>query len=329
MKQIFIPQQRSTTGMKKCYIIVLNYKKWEDSVACLRSVFSSTYTNFTLIIADNNSNNQSIENIIAELSSSPVKKAGSDEIIKFIHLKGIFQLETQPIEFPELVFIQNSHNFGFGAGNNIVLRLLLKEDAYIWLLNPDMIINEFTLEQLIHSSQKNSKAIIGAVTRSFDKPETILFYGGGKINFLSATVSPARRIHQIQNLDYISGGSMFIQTSHLEAVGLLSEDYFLYWEETDWCYNAVKKGFPIEVCLQAVCYDKISTTIGKGFLGDYFYTRNGLLFLAKYKGWYLITALFSVFVRVAIRIFSGKLKRAKGMTKGIIDFLTGARYENK
>ncbi len=315
--------------MKKCYIIVLNYKRWEDSIACLRSVFSSTYTNFTLIIADNNSNNQSLENIIGELASVPVKKRGSDKLIQFIHLKELSESRMNPCDFPELVLIQNPHNSGFGAGNNIVLRLLLKEDAYVWLLNPDMIINESTLEQLIHSSQKHSKAIIGVVTKSFYKPETVLFYGGGKINYFSATVSPAVKVAHIQNLDYISGGSMFIQTSHLEAIGLLPEGYFLYWEETDWCYNAVKKGFTIEVCLHAVCYDKISTAIGKGYLGDYFYTRNGLLFLKKYKRWYLITAFFAVFIRVAIRIFSGKLERAKGMIKGIIDFLTGARYENK
>jgi GT2 family glycosyltransferase len=315
--------------MEKCYIIILNYQKWEDTVACLRSVFASTHGHFTLIVADNNSNNQSLENIIADIEARPLTKSVTNELARFVHLQELTDLQIEPSKLPDLVLVQNKRNRGFGAGNNIVLRMLLEEDAYIWLLNPDMTIDENALSNLVHSAKENPRAIIGSVTRSFDKPETVLFYGGGKINYLFGTVSPATTVDQIRGMDYISGGSMFIHTSHLKTVGLLPEYYFLYWEETDWCYNALKKGFSLWVCLEAVCYDKVSTTIGKGFLSDYFYTRNALLFLKKYRAVYLATAIMAVLVRVSIRIVRGEMQRARGMTKGVIDFLTGARYENK
>ena len=121
----------------------------------------------------------------------------------------------------------------------------------------------------------------------------------------------------------------YLHTDHLNTVGLLPESYFLYWEETDWCQHAVKSGLTLHVSLKAFCYDKISTTIGRGFLSDYFYTRNGLLFLKKYRSICLLSAVPAVVFRLLIRIFRGETQRAKGMAKGVIDFLTGARYENK
>src|SRR5215204_5309211 len=315
--------------MKKCYIIILNYKRWEDTIACMRSVFSSSYTDFTVFIADNGSNNQSLEHILADLVASPLKKSGSKELIRYVHLQEGQELHLRPPDLPDLVLFQNRLNRGFGAGNNTVLRLLLEEDAFIWLLNPDMIVTNATLEQLVLAANKDSRAIIGSVTKSFYNTEKILFYGGGKINYFFGTVSPVTAVAQIANIDYISGGSMFIHTSHLRTVGLLPEYYFLYWEETDWCYNAIKKGYSISVCLEAIYYDKISTSIGRGFLSDYFYTRNGLLFLRKYRHVYLLSAMLTVSVRVLIRILRGDMQRAKGMSAGVIDFLTGARYENK
>ena len=315
--------------MRKCYIVILNYKRWEDTNACMRSVFASSYTNFTLVVADNASNNQSLEHIMADLAENPVKKSGSNKIAGYVYMQEPLLSQVKPFDLPDLVFLQNNHNRGFGAGNNVALRLLQDEDAFVWLLNPDMVITESTLEHLVQAAENAPKTIIGSVTKSFYKQEQILFYGGGKINYFFGTVSPVTTIDEIADIDYISGGSMFIHMSQLKIVGLLPEYYFLYWEETDWCYNALKKGSSLSVCLEAICYDKISTTIGRGFLSDYFYTRNGLLFLKKYKSVYLVSAMLSVIIRISIRILRGEMQRAKGMARGVIDFLTGTRYENK
>ena len=84
-------------------------------------------------------------------------------------------------------------------------------------------------------------------------------------------------------MDYISGGSLFTHINSFNDLGLLPEEYFLYWEETDWCYRAKKKGYELRLCEKAVCYDKVSSSIGKSFLADYYYTRNGLFFLSKFK----------------------------------------------
>ena len=315
--------------MKKCYIIVLNYKNWDDTLGCLRSVFESTYPEFTLVVIDNNSQNDSIGHIISDISAKPVIKASSGQAIRFLHIQHNELDETRPSDYPDLVLVQNHRNAGFGGGNNIILRKLAGENSYIWLLNPDMTIETNTLEHFVKAASRTPKSILGSVTKSFDQPERVLFYGGGKIHFFAGTVSLSKTKEQVKDIDYISGGSMFFHGTYLETLGLLPEWYFLYWEETDWCYRAGKQGYLLDVCFEAVCYDKISTTIGRGFLSDYFYTRNALLFLQKYKPWYVVTAIFAVFARIFMRIVRGEKKRAHGMIKGVTDFLTGRRYENQ
>ena len=119
----------------------------------------------------------------------------------------------------------------------------------------------------------------------------------------------------------------FTRANNFNTVGLLPENYFLYWEETDWCYTAKLKGYQLLVCPDAICYDKISTVIGKGFLSDYYYARNGLHFVAKFNKPYLWLALPLMGARWLKRIFTGRWDRARGVWIGTIDFLKQKKYE--
>lgn len=312
--------------MKKCYIVILNYKRWEDAVECVASVFRSRYAPFTVIVIDNHSGNHSLDNIISALYASPAIPGASGRPACVLLDKSALS-RTALTTAEGLVLVQNDRNAGFAGGNNIVLSLLKEEDAYIWLLNPDMTVQENTLGALMHVAGR--RAIAGAVLKSSADREKVLMYGGGKVNYWSGTISFIEKTSQLPALEYISGGSMLVHASAFNDVGLLPEDYFLYWEESDWCYAALKKGYTLQVSLDAVCYDKVSTTIGRGFLSDYFYTRNGLLFIKKYKPWGLPTALSLVIFRVIKKLLAGEAARAKGVIKGTADFLTNRRYENQ
>ncbi|MBL7733447.1 MAG: hypothetical protein JNM88_19925, partial [Chitinophagaceae bacterium] len=71
---------------------------------------------------------------------------------------------------------------------------------------------------------------------------------------------------------------------------------------------------------EAVCYDKISTVIGKGFLAQYYYTRNGLFFIRRYKKDKMNRVLFAALLRFIRRVVTGQWKQAGGVWKGISDF---------
>ena len=317
--------------MLKVYIVILNYKRWQDVMECLDSVFRSAYKNFTVIVVDNNSQNNSLEYLKDWANGDPILERKIEKPIRYKYFHSNEMDASTNFDSPEqLFFIQNEANVGFAAGNNLVLKFLLKSDAYVWLLNPDIIIKENTLHELIEFvAQEPFKSITGTVVKSFLHQDEIFLFGGAKINFNSATVSLIKSQDKVSQMDFIYGGSLFAHTRHFKEIGLLPEDYFLFWEEADWCYQARKKGYKLLVCKTAICYDKISTSIGKGFLADFYYTRNGLLFLAKYKKDKIGTATVFAILRFMQRIVTGRWGRAKGIFKGITAFLRRNKYESQ
>jgi GT2 family glycosyltransferase len=247
--------------------------------------------------------------------------------LAILNKKDIPQL-NQVSTIPNLIFLQNDSNEGFAAANNIMLELLRNTDSYIWLLNPDMIVTKTTLSELLTDAFKKPRnTVIGTLTKSYAEKNQILFLGGGEINFATATVRMIRNKKNIDRLDYISGSSLFTHASNFLEVGLLPEDYFLYWEETDWCQQAISHGVKLTVCSSAICYDKISTTIGKKFVADYYYTRNGLRFISKYRKRNIPVVLLFMAIRFLKRIFMGRWQSAGGVYQGVIDFFKTDSYE--
>jgi GT2 family glycosyltransferase len=308
----------------KVYIIILNYLQWQDTRDCLESVLKSSYTDYSILIIDNNSGNNSLEHLIEWAANQSSDTLPLIEKQTVYPVSAIEMLNTTGnlADLPRLAFIQNKKNEGFAAGNNLALRFLASRDAYTWLLNPDMIIEQYTLAELVNFADRQTNyPVIGAEVRAYTGNQDLLFYGGGTINFLSGTVHMAKSNKAIERLDYISGGCLFTHASNFKKLGLLPEEYFLYWEETDWCFRAKQQGVRLLVCRSAVCYDKISTVIGKGFLADYYYSRNGLLFISKFRKKNIPVALFSMKMRWFKRIIAGQGNRARGVWKGTIDFL--------
>jgi GT2 family glycosyltransferase len=317
--------------MLPVYIIIVNYKNWQDTLECLESVFRSSYTNFSAIVIDNDSQNNSLEHLMHWANSKTGNEFISPHSFNFVFFRKEDITDTiNPTLLPRLTFIQNDSNAGFAAGNNVALRFLQGQDAYFWLLNPDTVILENTLEEMLKfAARRSTNAIIGGQILSFSGNHELLFYGGATINFMTSTITPTRQINSKPPLDYISGACLFAHTSNLKKVGLLPEVYFLYWEESDWCYRARQLGCKFHVCPTAICYDKISTVIGKGFIADYFYVRNGLLFISKYRKKNLPFVLFFNVIRFFKRIFTGKWKSAHGVLKGTIDFFKMKTNEAK
>jgi GT2 family glycosyltransferase len=158
---------------------------------------------------------------------------------------------------------------------------------------------------------------------SYTGNQDLLFFGGGWVNFIRGTIEFNKNSDDGVNLDFISGGCLFTHTGNFKKFGVLPEEYFLYWEETEWCYRLKQSGVKLFVCRSAVCFDKISTVIGKGFLADYYYSRNGLLFISKFSKRNIIFALFAMTMRWFKRIVTGQGNRARGVWRGTIDFLKG------
>ncbi|MCM5527512.1 glycosyltransferase family 2 protein [Parasegetibacter sp. NRK P23] len=307
--------------MKHCYVIILNYKKYEDTAACIRALLSSDYPHYTAIIIDNNSGNGSLAKI-QEIT------ALNDDDCSFFTASSF--TESALTGWKKVVLIQNDTNAGFAGANNLVLaKISAEHNACTWLLNPDMVVERNTMSELMLEERRWPGTIVGAVTKSFSAPQGILFYGGSRVIYSFATVKEVISQADVPRLSYISGGCLLCDSAVWLKLGLLSEQFFLYWEDAEWGFRARKNGVGLRVAENAVCYDKISTTIGRGFLSDYFYTRNGLKFIAGVNTWYVLLAIPSLVPRIMKRLLKGEYQRVRGMIYGTLHFFTGGRYEDQ
>jgi GT2 family glycosyltransferase len=127
---------------------------------------------------------------------------------------------------------------------------------------------------------------------------------GGRINpWLGAARQVGRdmpddgRFNRMEERDYADGACMLITRPALERVGLLDEEYFAYWEETDWCARARETGFKCYYVPTARIWHRGSRSTNQESR-QFLFRRNAFLFLRKRKrAYHLVSAiLFHVFV---------------------------------
>ena len=143
-----------------------------------------------------------------------------------------------------LILVQTGANLGFAGGCNVGMRYaLLNTNAdFVWLLNNDTVVEAHSLGLQIEAmDQRPQIGILGSTLVYFNEQNRVQAAGGYDFNFWTARVLPPARgldlanlppEHEIEKrLKYISGASMFVRRTYIETVGLLNEQYFLYFEE--------------------------------------------------------------------------------------------------
>jgi GT2 family glycosyltransferase len=265
--------------MKKVGIVILNYKVKKEVLHCVQSVQKSDYKNIQIIVVDNNS---------------------SDGI------------EAEIAEMKEVLFLQTSGNFGYSGGNNFGIQEMLKQNAdFIFVLNPDTEIEKTTISKLIAGMEKYDADLAGPKIYFSDKKT--IWYAGGILD-LNNVLGSHRGVDKKDDgsfdktldTDFASGGAIMIKRSVFEKIGLFDEKYFLYYEDSDFCFRAKKAGFKVKFIPDAVVFHDNAKSTGLGSpLQDYFITRNRMYFASKFLPLRTRFALF----REALRNFSSPARR--------------------
>jgi GT2 family glycosyltransferase len=188
-------------------------------------------------------------------------------------------------DFPEIRLVTNSENLGFARANNLAIGLA-KEAKYVWLLNSDTEAGLKTLGELYDYMEANEK--IGALEPQLVYPDSSgQSVGGffpGILNvflyllplFYFFPASFKRRLKSLAlypqelpvvglELDYVTGAAMFLRKAALDQVGLLGEDYFMYFEETDLCWRLGRAGWQV----RAIKTDPVMHVYGGSYKGRY------------------------------------------------------------
>lgn len=245
-------------------VILVNYRNMAKTVACIHALEKMSVKPRCIYLIDNASTEESRKEYE---QAFPGNSSGSFGI----H------------------FICNEKNIGFAAACNQGIRAARKADpkSYVWLLNNDTLPDEKALEKLIETASSEKTGITGSHIQNANGK----FSGG--VGFIHPWFASVRRPHSIEEkgFDYIEGSSFLISPDCLDTVGLLSEDYFLYFEESDYCIRAKKRGFKMGWATDSVIKHDIGTSTGsergKGgvpFFIDCLMVRNRLHF-AKICGY--------------------------------------------
>ncbi|MBP7822236.1 MAG: glycosyltransferase family 2 protein [Candidatus Moranbacteria bacterium] len=238
--------QQSTTSEVVAAILV-NYESGEDLVAAIWSLVQLRRAPDVFIVVDNASRDDS--------------------------------LHLAQKDFPRLVVIRNAENVGFAkAVNQGVRKARELGTTHVWLFNPDARARSDALAELILASRNMPRALFSPII--FDD-EGKVWFSGGELSWWrmrafhrKSTCPPDR------DQEFLTGCALFIPLATMDVIGDFDEDYFLYYEDADFCLRAKKAGFQLcMVSKAAVDHAEVSRTYARKV---YYLVYSGLLFFFKH-----------------------------------------------
>jgi GT2 family glycosyltransferase len=192
-------------------------------------------------------------------------------------------------KYPRVRFIRSESNLGFAGGNNLGIKVATGD--YLFLANNDTEFTEGLLEQLVGTLDIHPTAgMVSPKIRYYHHPKVLQYAGFTPMNYYTARNSCIGQFetdegqydHYTGETGYVHGAAMMVRREAIEKAGLMPENYFLYYEEMDWCERIRRAGYTIRVNMQALIYHKESVSVGgKSALKEYFMNRNRILFVRR------------------------------------------------
>jgi hypothetical protein len=240
-------------------IVLVNWNGKKDTLECLASLKKISYPFANPIVIDNGS---------ADDSVAVIRRA-----------------------FPSVPIFETKANLGFAGGNNVGISWALKKPyEWILLLNNDTTVAPDFLEAFLAAAAERPKAkILGAKILRFNDPQRIDHLGGvwkpeiAEFESLhSGALDDGFSFEEMEPVDYVCGAALFMHRSVPEQIGLLEPRFFLFWEETDYCFRARRAGFEVWTAPKAKIWHKVSSSFTGGKPHThYFWWRSRLLWLER------------------------------------------------
>jgi GT2 family glycosyltransferase len=233
--------------------------------------------------------------------------------------------------YPEVKMVLTGANLGFSAGNNAGIKAA--NGDFFFIVNNDTEFTPGLIEGLLELFQAYPDA--GMACPKFQyyfHQGTIEWAGFRKLNVFTGRNTAIGhgekdegqhdRVHETP---YAHGGGMMVPRSVVDKVGMMPEEFFLYYEELDWSEQIRRKGYKIYYQPASMIYHKESMTTGRASpLKTYYQTRNRILFMKRNVAWYqfLVFILFFIFLTIPKNtlkfIVKGQIQHLKAFWKGTL-----------
>ena len=237
----------------KLGIILVNWNRKVDTLRCISSVYESSFLDWELLVVDN---------------------ASADDSVAAIQSL-----------YPEVAIQQTGQNLGFTGGNNVGINYFLQRNVpLILLLNNDAIVAPDALAKLVDVVDQSAEFdIFGARVCSIDDHTVTLSAGGTLRNGWEPQHGHVNSMEP-HEVEFISGCAFLVRAGAVRQIGSLADQFFMYHEDTEWCYRALKAGKRLMIVPDAIVYhpdtrerDQFSTLV------TYYETRNSLLFAKMHR----------------------------------------------
>lgn len=247
-------------------IVIVNYNGAKFQNSCIASILDSSYQNFRIIIIDNASKDNSMK------------------------LLDVFNDER-------IIKIYEKENLGVATGNNIGVKKSIELGCdYSLLLNNDTEIEPDTIKKIVDKAKDN---LVVVPKIYFYKGQNIWYAGGhflwkraGNVHDHYAEKDDGS-IEFKDFYDYAPTCCMLINNIIFKMVGFFDDNYFLYYDDTDFCMRLYTNGIHIAFAKDAIVYHKVSMSTGgsESKVSIYYGNRNRLYFREKFKHVFSLSAL--------------------------------------
>jgi GT2 family glycosyltransferase len=228
-------------------VVVLNWNGSDNTVACVRSLIEHGPKDQAIIVVDNGSSDNTVEE---------VHKLSKDVVV-----------------------VELGENTGFSKGNNAGIALALKMGAeVIGLLNNDAVVESRFAEPILDRLANSPLPIaVSPAIYYRDEPAKAWFVGSRYDDVLGHGVHATDPDSRAQPF-YLTGCALFAAAETWRFVGLLDERFFLNFEDLEWSRRAVEAGVTLAIVPEAIVRHGVSESIARiGPLSTYLYARNGVL----------------------------------------------------
>lgn len=297
------------------YVVILNWNSAQDTIHCIKSVLNlNKIKDVTIVVCDNDSKKESYEEI-------------KNFVLDQTNISNLIIAENEIPNYKnsnyKIVLIKNEKNYGYAGGNNRGVKYALNQETmqYVWILNNDTEVAPDSLDYLIDKFELNKKyGVVGSKLVEFENRTKVQGVGGvinpkfcttKEIGNELAIDENIDELNYEKKVDYVIGASMMFNRLCLQQVGLMCEDYFLYYEEIDICNRIRQKNLEVGIASKSIVYHKHGASTGKGKsdIADYYSVRNRLLISKRFYENYYFYVRFSIFLIIANRFRRGEIKR--------------------
>jgi len=291
----------------KIGIVILNWNNYSDTKETLKTIEKQSIKNIEVVIVDGFSSDDSTRCIQSE--------------------------------FPNYHYIYLKKDSGYTGGNNAGIKYLLKKKVdYIVSMNNDVLLCKNCLRDLVSYAEENNLGVVGP--RMYSYYEKDLFErSGGYVSIFKSKSMPKwikesdapKELSKPYSVKKLPGAMIMLSKEVIKKVGLMDEQFFLYYGDTDLQKRISDAGYDQIVVPKAKAFHKVSATTGRGSVKVLYYdTRDFLNYVNKHHNIFaLLYSFFKSYLQRSMNVIKSdtknKFKQLQYLNLAYLHFLLGRK----